>query len=195
MTKHRRVWMFNADARFPPMLRGLTLPASWRDLLEVFRPEQALCCSSTFAVFALLATGLVAQAMRRTVVGMLAATGMAAIVSFHTCCRFFWCIAGHRSARARLGAGDRVPAALRGRGDRGGRRRHPVPPLGTQGVRCVLDARRFRAGPARARPGQPMGDRRHGRRVGVLRASGVLPVLFRLWAGKGTASPVRLQRN
>ena len=80
------------------MLRGLTLPASWRDLLEVFRP--AFRRSSTFAVFALLATGLVAQAMRRTVVGMLAATGMAAIVSFHTCCRFF---SVHRWDTDRLG--------------------------------------------------------------------------------------------
>ena len=69
------------------MLRGPPLPASWRILLEVFRP--AFRRSSTFAVFALLAAILVAQAMRRTVVGMLTATGMTAIVSYHTCCRFF----------------------------------------------------------------------------------------------------------
>ena len=69
------------------MLPGLTLPASWRVLLETFRP--AFRRSSTFALFELLATGLVARAARRTVVGMLAGAGMAAVVSFHACCRFF----------------------------------------------------------------------------------------------------------
>ncbi len=51
-------------------------------------------------MFMLLASGLVAQTARRTVVGMLAATGMAAIVSFHTCCRFF---SAHRWDTDRLG--------------------------------------------------------------------------------------------
>ena len=46
------------------MLPGLTLPASWRVLLETFRP--AFRRSSTFALFELLATGLVARAARRT---------------------------------------------------------------------------------------------------------------------------------
>ena len=52
------------------MLPGLTLPESWRALLETFRP--AFRRSSTFALFGLLATGLGARAARRTVVGMLA---------------------------------------------------------------------------------------------------------------------------
>jgi len=69
------------------MLRSLTLPASGRAALDTFRP--AFRRSSTFAVFALLATGLVAQAGRRTVVGMLAGVGVAAAVSFHSACRFF----------------------------------------------------------------------------------------------------------
>ena len=69
------------------MLRGLTLPASWRSLLDVFRP--AFRRGSTFALFALLATGLAARTTRRTVVGMLAGAGMAAAVSFHSACRFF----------------------------------------------------------------------------------------------------------
>ena len=80
------------------MLRGLTLPATWRGLLEALRP--AFSRGSTFAMFMLLASGLVAQTARRTVVGMLAATGMAAIVSFHTCCRFF---SAHRWDTDRLG--------------------------------------------------------------------------------------------
>ena len=45
--------------------------------------------SSTFGLFALLATGLVARTARRTVVGMLAGAGMSALVSFHCACRFF----------------------------------------------------------------------------------------------------------
>ena len=36
-----------------------------------------------------LATGLVARTTRRTVVGMLAGAGVAALVSFHSACRFF----------------------------------------------------------------------------------------------------------
>jgi SRSO17 transposase len=51
-------------------------------------------------MFTLLASGLAAQTARRTVVGMLAATGMAAIVSFHACCRFF---SVHRWDTDRLG--------------------------------------------------------------------------------------------
>ncbi len=69
------------------MLRSLTLPASWQAVLDTFRP--AFRRSSTFSVFALLASGLVAQAGRRTVVGMLAGTGLATVMSFHTACRFF----------------------------------------------------------------------------------------------------------
>ena len=69
------------------MLRWLTVAVSWQSLLESCRP--AFRRSSTFAVFVLLATGLVAQTARRTVVGMLAGAGAAAVVSFHTACRFF----------------------------------------------------------------------------------------------------------
>jgi hypothetical protein len=69
------------------MLPGLTLPASWQGLLETFRP--AFRRRSTFALFVLLASGLVAQTGRRSVVGMLAGARMQAVVSFHRVCRFF----------------------------------------------------------------------------------------------------------
>ena len=69
------------------MLPSPTLPATWRGLLEMFRP--ACRRSRTFGLFVLLATGLVAQTARRTVVGMLVGAGVAAVVSFHACCRFF----------------------------------------------------------------------------------------------------------
>ena len=74
------------------MLRLLTLPASWLTLLETLRP--VFRRSSTFGLFMLLATGLVARTTRRTVVGMLAGAGMAALVSFHSACRFFSQYAG-----------------------------------------------------------------------------------------------------
>ncbi len=69
------------------MLPSPTLPVTWRGLLEMFRP--AFRRSRTFGLFVLLATGLVAQTARRTVVGMLVGAGVAAVVSFHACCRFF----------------------------------------------------------------------------------------------------------
>ena len=85
------------------MLQPPTLPASLRALLETFRP--AFRRSSTFAVFGLLVTGLIAQTARRTVVGMLAGAGVAAVVSFHTVCRFF----SHHAWDA-----DRIGLALAG---------------------------------------------------------------------------------
>jgi DDE superfamily endonuclease len=65
---------------FPPMLQSPTLSATWRGLLDSIRP--AFRRSRTFGLFVVLATGLVARPARRTVVGMLAGTGMAAAVSF-----------------------------------------------------------------------------------------------------------------
>ncbi len=101
----------------------------------------------------------------------------------------------HRPARADAGPADRVPVARRRRGDRRGGRRHAVSPVGAEGVRRVPDPRRLRAGPQRARPRQPVDHHRDRRRGAVLRTPGVLPVLFRLWRGKGTASPVQLARE
>ena len=102
-----------------PMLRLLTLPASWLELLQPLRPVFAR--SSTFGLFVLLATGLVARTARRTVVGMLAGAGVAALVSFHCACRFFSQYRlGHRSARARGRAADRAATAA---GRRFGHRR------------------------------------------------------------------------
>ena len=75
------------DSLSSPMLQALTLPGSWGALLQTLRP--VFRRSSTFGLFALLATGLIARTSRRTVVGMLAGAGMATLVSFHSACRFF----------------------------------------------------------------------------------------------------------
>ena len=100
------------DSNPLPMLRLLTLPASWLTLLETLRP--VFRRSSTFGLFMLLATGLVARTTRRTVVGMLAGAGVAALVSFHCACRFFsqytWDTDRLGLAIARLIVGQLLPA-------------------------------------------------------------------------------------
>jgi hypothetical protein len=65
----------------------MILPGSWAAVLEPLRA--AFRRRGTFALFTVLATGMVAQAGRRSVVGMLAGAQMAAVVSFHAACRFF----------------------------------------------------------------------------------------------------------
>jgi DDE superfamily endonuclease len=65
----------------------MILPVSWAVVLGVFRP--VFCRRGTFTLFTVLATGMVAQRGRRTVVGMLAGAGMATRISFHAACRFF----------------------------------------------------------------------------------------------------------
>ena len=155
------------------MLPGLTLPASWRVLLETFRP--AFRRSSTFALFELLATGLVARAARRTVVGMLAGAGMAAVVSFPT--------RAVGSSRRMPGMLDRLGLALA---------RLIVTRLldADAPIEVVVDDTLFRrwgrrvfgaywthdgcrAGPQRARARQPVDHGRDRRRVAVPLASGV----------------------
>ena len=145
------------------MLRGLTLPATWRGLLEALRP--ACRRGSTFAMFTLLASGLVAQTARRTVVGMLAATGMAAIVS--------------RLLAERAAIEVVIDDTLF---RRWGRKVHAV----------------FWTHDGAAQDPNALG---RGNRWVVLSIvvelpfcchPVSLPVLLRLWAGKGTASPVQL---
>jgi DDE superfamily endonuclease len=175
----------------PPMLAGLTLPPSWRMLLESLRP--AFRRSRPFVVFVLLATGLVAQTGRRTVVGMLAGAAMTAVVSFHTACRFF---------SAHAWDADRIGLALaRLVVDR-------LMPVGAA-IEVVIDDTLFRRwgpkvfGAFWTHDGAAQGPAKLGRGNRWVIAGIVvtvpfcshpvcLPVLFRLWHGKGAASPVRL---
>jgi hypothetical protein len=173
------------------MLRSLTLPASWGVVLDAFRP--AFRRSSTFAVFALLATGLVAQAGRRTVVGMLAGAGMAAVVSFHTACRFFslhaWDADRIGLALARLTVDRLLPADA--------------------AIELVVDDTLFRRWGRRVfgafwtHDGSAQDPTALGRGNRWIIAGIIvtlpfcshpvcLPVLLRLWRGKGAPSPVRL---
>src|SRR5205814_10299720 len=65
----------------------MILPSSWAAVLEALRP--AFRRRGTFTLFTILATGMVAQTGRRSVVGMLSGARMAQTVSFHAACRFF----------------------------------------------------------------------------------------------------------
>jgi DDE superfamily endonuclease len=173
------------------MLRGLTLPDSWRVLLGVFRPVFGR--SSTFMLFLVLATGLVGQSARRTVVGMLAGAGMAAVVSFHAVCRFF----SHHVWDA-----DRLGLLLA---------RLIVTRLldADTPILLAIDDTLFRRWGRKVhhavwtRDGAAQGPRKLGRGNRWVIAAIVielpfcshpvcLPVLCRLWAGKGRASPVQL---
>ena len=176
---------------FPPMLPCLTVPDSWRVVLETFRP--AFRRSSTFGLFALLATGLVARPVRRTVVGMLAASGMAAVVSFHAVCRFF---STHAWDADRLGLALARLIVTR-------LLDHDAP------IEVVVDDTLFRRwGPrvfgsfwthdGSAQDPNALGRGNRWVVAGIIvelpfcSHPVCLPILFRLWRGKGTPSPVRL---
>lgn len=160
-------------------------------LLETLRP--VFRRSSTFGLFALLATGLVARTARRTVVGMLAGAGMAAVVSFHCACRFFsqytWDTDRLGLAIAGLIVDRLLPADA--------------------SITVVVDDTLFRRWGKRVHhafwthDGSAQGPAKLGRgnrwvivgivvRLGFCSHPVCLPILFRLWAGKGTASPVEL---
>ena len=173
------------------MLQLPTLPATWRASLDAFRP--AFRRSRTFGLFVLLATGLVAQTARRTVVGMLAGAGVAAAVSFHACCRFF----SHSRWEA-----DRIGLLLA---------RLIVDRLldADAAIVVVVDDTLFRRwgrkvfGAFWTHDGSAQDPNALGRgnrwivlgilvRLPFCRHPVCLPVLLRLWRGKGTASPVQL---
>jgi hypothetical protein len=173
------------------MLRVSTVAASWQSLLESCRP--AFRRAPTFAVFVVLATGLVAQPTRRTVVRMLAGAGAAAALSFHTACRFFshhaWEVDRIGVLLARLIV-DRLlgpDAAIEVVVDdtlirRWGRR--------------VFGAFWTHDGSAQDPGGLGRGNRWIIAGIVVMLPfcshPVCLPVLLRLWRGKGTDSPVRL---
>jgi hypothetical protein len=174
-----------------PMLRSMTLPPSWLGVLlplrSVFRR------SSTFGLFVLLATGLVARTRRRTVVGMLAGAGMAAVVSFHAACRFFsasrWDVDRLGLAVARLVVDRLLPAGS------------PIvvavdDTLFRRWGKKVHHALWTHDGAAQGPAGIGRGNRWVIAgiivRLPFARHPACLPILFRLWAGKHTASPVQL---
>jgi hypothetical protein len=169
----------------------MTLPPSWAVLLEAFRP--AFRRRGTFTLFTVLATGLILQTGRRTVVGMLAGAQMASRISFHAACRFFstavWDIDQLGLIAARLIVSRLLPADA------------PI-------VVAVDDTLFKRWGRKVhhafwTHDGSAQGGRKIARgnrwviagivvRLPFVTAALCLPVLFRLWGGKGTTTPVEL---
>jgi hypothetical protein len=158
-------------------------------MLETFRP--AFRRRGTFALFTMLATGMVAQTGRRGVVGMLAGAGMAGAVSFHAACRFFSHAVWDVDRLGLLAAGLIVDRLL-----------EPGEP-----IVVVVDETLFKRwgrkvhhafwthdGSAQGGAKIARGNRWAVAGIVVLlplcTAPVCLPVLFRLWAGKGTASSV-----
>lgn len=144
-------------------------------------------------MFTILATGLVARTGRRSVVGMLAGARMAGQVSFHAACRFFshavWDV-----DQLGLGVARLIVTRLL----------DPDEP-----IVVVVDDTLFRRwgrsvhhafwthdGAAQGKYKISRGNRwviaGIVARLPFCTAPVCLPVLFRLWAGKGTASPVEL---
>jgi hypothetical protein len=169
----------------------MILPGSWAALLEPFRV--VFRRRGTFTLFTVLATGMVAQNGRRSVVGMLAGARMAGVVSFHAACRFFstavWDVDRLGLVAARLIV-DRLLAA-------------------EEPIVVVVDDTLFRRWGRKVyhafwtHDGAAQGKQKIGRgnrwviagivaRLPFCSSPVCLPVLFRLWAGKGTASPVEL---
>jgi hypothetical protein len=167
---------------------SLPMPATWRDLLQELAP--AFRRRSTHALFTALACGMI-LAGRRTVVSMAAAAGMGQ--QFRRACWFFshavWDADGLGLAVARLivkyllSGGEPLVVAVDGTFFRRWGRR-------------VFQARWAYDGAAQGGKKIAYGN------TWVIAAIVVrlpfcsspvaLPVLFRLWRGKGTASPVEL---
>jgi hypothetical protein len=169
----------------------MILPPSWATVLETLRP--AFRRRATFTLFTVLATGMVAQTGRRSVVGMLAGARMAGTVSFHAACRFFSQAVWDVDRLGLLAAGLIVDRLL-GAGE-------PIV--------VVVDETLFKRWGRKVHhafwtyDGSAQGGRKIARgnrwavagivvRLPFCTAPVCLPVLFRLWAGKGTASSVEL---
>jgi DDE superfamily endonuclease len=174
------------------MLPGLTIPASFVVLMEAFR---SCFAAPTFDLFRVLVVGLIGQTGRRTVCGMLLGAGAAEQIAHHRAHRFFsaarWSVDQLGLALARLIL-DRVvepDAAIQIAIDdtlfrRRGKKVHhafwshdasQAGQVFARGNRWVIVALVVEL-PFLSRPV-------------------CLPVLFRLWAGKDTATPVALARE
>ena len=169
----------------------MILPSSWAAVLETFRP--AFRRRGTFTLFTILATGMVAQTGRRSVVGMLSGARMASTISFHAACRFFshavWDIDQLGLLAARLIVAWRLEL--------------------DEPIVVVVDETLFKRWGRKVHhafwthDGSAQGGKKIGRgnrwavagivvRLPFCTSPVCLPVLFRLWAGKGTATSVDL---
>ena len=174
------------------MLPGLTVPASLAVLLQGFRSCFRL---RPFEVFCLLAVGMITQTGACTVTGMLVGAGMQTVVAHDRVHRFFsthaWSADQLGLAMARLIVATLLPAgaALDVAVDDSLFRRRGKQVHGTF---WTHDA---------SQPGHVTARGNRWVIVGIVVAlpfgcrPTCLPVLFRLWGGKGTTTPVELART
>jgi DDE superfamily endonuclease len=174
------------------MLPGLTVPASLAVLLQGFRSCFRL---RPFEVFCLLTVGMVTQTGLCTVTGMLVGAGMQTVVAHDREHRFFsthaWSADQLGLVVARLIVATLLPAgaALDVAADDSLFRRRGTKVHGTF---WTHDA---------SQPGQVTARGNRWVIVGIVVAlpfscrPTCLPVLFRLWGGKGTTTPVELART
>ena len=169
----------------------MIMPGSWAGLLEAFRP--VFRRRGTFVLFTVLATGMVAQTGRRSVVGMLSGARMAGAISFHAACRFFssavWDLDQMGLVAARLIVGRLLPQG--------------------EPVTVVVDDTLYKRWGRKVHhafwthDGSAQGGKKIARgnrwvvagivvRLPFCTAAVCLPTLFRLWAGKATTTPVEL---
>jgi len=167
---------------------GLAVPATWRGLLE--EPAPAFKRRSTHAPFMALACGMI-LASRRTVVAMAAAAGMAA--QFRRACWFFsgavqdiddlGLAVARLIVKYLLAEGEPVTVAVDGTFFR-------------RWGRKVAQARQAYDGSAQGGKKIAFGNTwviaAIVVRLPFCSSPAALPVLFRLWRGKGTASQVKL---
>jgi DDE superfamily endonuclease len=174
------------------MLPGLTVPGSLAVLLQGFRSCFRL---RPFEVFCLLAVGMITQTGACTVTGMLLGTGMQTVTRHHRAHRFF---SAHAWSADQLGlAMARLIVAT-------------LMPGGTDLHLAVDDSLFRRRGKQvhgsfwthdASQPGQVTARGNRWVIVGIVVAlpfgsrPTCLPVLFRLWGGKGTTTPVELART
>jgi hypothetical protein len=174
------------------MLPGLTVPASLAVLLQAFRSWFRL---RPFEVFCLLAVGMITQTGACTITGMLVGAGMQAVVAHDRVHRFFsthaWSADQLGLVVARLIVATLLPAgaALDVAVDDSLFRRRGTKVHGTF---WTHDA---------SQPGHVTARGNRWVLVGIVVTlpfgcrPTCLPVLFRLWGGKGTTTPVELART
>lgn len=169
----------------------MIMPGSWAGLLETFRP--VFRRRGTFVLFTVLATGMVASTGRRSVVGMLSGAQMAGTISFHAACRFFSSAVWDLDQMGLVAARLIVSRLL----------------LPDEPVTVVVDDTLYKRWGRKVHhafwthDGSAQGGKKIARgnrwvvagivvRLPFCTAAVCLPVLFRLWAGKATTTPVEL---
>src|SRR4029450_1694407 len=179
-------------SRDSPMLPGLTVPASLAGVLQVLRGSVT---APAVAPFRLVVVGMVAQTGPRAVCGMRLGAGLQTVVSHHRLHRFFsvnrWSADALGLVLARLVVERLLPAGA--------------------ALEVAVDDTLFRRRGKQVHAAfwthdasQPGRVTARGNRGGVgglvvrlpfCARPTCLPVLFRLWGGKGSATPVELART